>query len=145
MVDAKDLKLCYVESRLAWFTTAPLEEQWGDDWDDAPYEHNASEPYKEEEYELMVGMFTGQLEDPATYANASNTSWSVLAINAGAVPWLKSSPYSGKPAVKIYAGEGPVEVARKIHQAGGTLWTPLRGPVTRPELSWLQQPAGMSE
>lgn len=39
--------LCYVTSRFAWFTTAPLEKQWGDDWNDRPYEHNAGDPYPE--------------------------------------------------------------------------------------------------
>ena len=29
----------------AFFTEVPLSDQWGDDWDDAPYEHNAEEPY----------------------------------------------------------------------------------------------------
>jgi hypothetical protein len=37
--------LCYVKESSAWFTTRPLGEQRGDDWEDAPYEHNASEPY----------------------------------------------------------------------------------------------------
>lgn len=37
--------LCYVDGPWAYFTTQPLEDQWGDDWDDAPYEHNAGEPY----------------------------------------------------------------------------------------------------
>jgi hypothetical protein len=37
--------LCYVEGFWAFFTTRPLAEQWGDDWDDAPYEHNAGRPY----------------------------------------------------------------------------------------------------
>lgn len=39
-------KLCYIDdSKGAYFTTQPLEEQWGDDWNDAPYEHNAGPPY----------------------------------------------------------------------------------------------------
>ena len=37
--------LCYVDGAFAYFTTRPLAEQWGDDWDDAPYEHNAETPY----------------------------------------------------------------------------------------------------
>ena len=37
--------LCYVAGNFAYFTTKPLSEQWGDDWDDAPYEHNAGTPY----------------------------------------------------------------------------------------------------
>ena len=30
---------------MAYFTPVSLDEQWGDDWDDAPYEHNAGIPY----------------------------------------------------------------------------------------------------
>lgn len=37
--------LCYVDGQRAYFTTAKLADQWGDDWDDALYEHNAGEPY----------------------------------------------------------------------------------------------------
>ena len=38
--------LCYIEGPWAYFTTRPLADQCGDDWDDAPYEHNAGWPYK---------------------------------------------------------------------------------------------------
>lgn len=36
--------LCYVENGKCWFTNK-WSKQWGDDWNDAPYEHNAGEPY----------------------------------------------------------------------------------------------------
>lgn len=45
-------KLCYIDDNgysnqgVAYFTDN-LENQWGDDWDDAPYEHNAESPYHE--------------------------------------------------------------------------------------------------
>ncbi|OGN14800.1 MAG: hypothetical protein A3J47_00270 [Candidatus Yanofskybacteria bacterium RIFCSPHIGHO2_02_FULL_43_22] len=37
--------LCFVEGNTAYFTTQELSKQWGDDWNDAPYEHNAERPY----------------------------------------------------------------------------------------------------
>lgn len=37
-------KLCYVDNNEAWFTS-DFKHQWGDDWDDRPYEHNAGSPY----------------------------------------------------------------------------------------------------
>lgn len=40
-----DFKLCYINGSTAYFTTLSLDDQWGDDWDDAPYEHNAGTPY----------------------------------------------------------------------------------------------------
>jgi hypothetical protein len=37
--------LCYLDENWAYFTTQDLDKQWGDDWNDAPYEHNAGPPY----------------------------------------------------------------------------------------------------
>lgn len=49
-----NFKLCYIESSgsggTAYFTTNDLDRQWGDDWNDAPYEHNAGSPYEWLEY-----------------------------------------------------------------------------------------------
>ena len=42
----KDPILCYVDEPWAYFTTQDLDKQWGDDWNDAPYEHNAGTPYE---------------------------------------------------------------------------------------------------
>jgi hypothetical protein len=39
------LRLCYIDSPWAYFTSQEIDKQWGDDWNDAPYEHNAGEPY----------------------------------------------------------------------------------------------------
>ena len=39
------MKLCYLENNIMYFTS-DIENQWGDDWDDRPYEHNAGTPYE---------------------------------------------------------------------------------------------------
>jgi hypothetical protein len=33
-----DLILCYIDDDYAYFTEQSLDKQWGDDWNDAPYE-----------------------------------------------------------------------------------------------------------
>ena len=38
-------QLCLVKLPWAWFTTCQLDRQWGDDWNDAPYDCNAGYPY----------------------------------------------------------------------------------------------------
>jgi len=38
--------MCYAEQNFAYFTTQKLEDQHGDSWGAAPYEHNAGEPYE---------------------------------------------------------------------------------------------------
>jgi hypothetical protein len=53
-------KLCYVETCeddavTCYFTTAPLNEQWGDDWNDTPFEHNAGTPYAPSIYHYTDG------------------------------------------------------------------------------------------
>lgn len=45
LMNENDPILCYVEGNFAYFTSKPLEETSGDDWDDAPYEHNAEPPF----------------------------------------------------------------------------------------------------
>lgn len=67
-------RLCYVEGDNAYFTTAPITgegRQWGDDWNDAPYEHNAGSPYEWREglrgqpkYELAHIKWEGFWDDP---------------------------------------------------------------------------------
>lgn len=37
-------RLCYIDGNKAWFTDN-FDRQWGDDWDDRPYQCNAEEPY----------------------------------------------------------------------------------------------------
>jgi hypothetical protein len=41
-----DAVLCYIDGSWAYFTTQNLKDQWGDDWDDAPFDCNAGEPYR---------------------------------------------------------------------------------------------------
>jgi hypothetical protein len=110
----KDFKLCYIKDNFAYFTTQALDKQWGDDWNDAPYEHNAGEPYsphiqyyadgrteKIPEYwnedgsptwEILKVAYDGwYMTTPADIAG-SNSRYSVQNINAKMIPWLTSWP-----------------------------------------------------
>ena len=70
--------LCYVERNFAYFTSIPLELQWGDDWNDAPYEHNAGEPYGDHrptpgapraEHSILKVAFDGDLSTCLLYTS----------------------------------------------------------------------------
>ena len=88
-----DFKLCYVDSGEATFTTAPLDEQWGDDWSDAPRDCNAGPPYAYHDrmavrglgrYELLTITFSY-----SDYVNDVDQKWTVEDINRSMVrPWL---------------------------------------------------------
>jgi len=122
----EDAVLCYVTGNFAYFTTQLLSEQWGDDWNDAPYEHNAGTPYHDWEGEQGEGprwivskvAFDGPFETP-DYGKI-NSSYSVEQINDGRVPWL--CDVWRQDIEPIYAGVTLIEFIRLIHAAGGNVY-----------------------
>lgn len=118
-------KLCYVEGSWAYFTTRPLNKQWGDDWNDAPYEHNAGRPYvdQDEPGEVFKVAFESRHEMPG-HQNL-NSPWSVQQINAGCVAWLVPCSWDirAHPEVRpIPAGTTLREFRNLIWQAGGSVY-----------------------
>jgi len=116
------MRLCYIEDCWAFFTDRELDgpdRQWGDDWNDAPYEHNAGRPYSHDGQRIEVVGFMADLESPC--ANAINSPYSVEQINAGVVAWLRSPSYTDELVV-IPAGASIEEFAEKVQQAGGKIF-----------------------
>lgn len=109
------MKLCYVYNGDAYFTDAPLTGEgmvWGDDWNDAPYEHNAGTPYN---YSQMV-KFSGPFDEPKD--GHYNSPYSVEEINAGRAPWLWS--WTKKEA--LHAGASVEEFKAYVRRNGGSIW-----------------------
>jgi hypothetical protein len=124
--------LCYVEGSWAWFTTAPLAEQWGDDWNDAPYQHNAGVPYEREGSRLIRVAWHGPFRTPEERGwdldGRVAGGWSVEQINAGALPWLQTWTYEHAwvEPTAIYAGTTLYDFARLVQLAGGAVYVPIR-------------------
>jgi hypothetical protein len=117
------MRLCYVEEGWAYFTDQLLNgptRQWGDDWDDAPYEHNAGRPYTHDGQDILVLGYRADMDLPGS--NYPNSSYSVARINEGVVPWLCSPTWRKGPAVTIFAGAGITEFIEKIRQVGGKVF-----------------------
>lgn len=102
----KDYELCYIEDNFAWFTNN-FKEQSGDDWDDAPYELNAGEPYDSrcgDKYQTIdlvkVAFRSFNLHTPADNSYRCSVDY----INSGHLPWLGSNKYYPTTHVEIYAG-----------------------------------------
>ena len=87
------------------YFTSRFETQWGDDWNDSPYEHNAGLPYDTDYKETdkygknikheIAFLFLKVYDDPSIwpklpldYSSNGNSPFSVEDINHGAVPWL---------------------------------------------------------
>lgn len=135
--------LCYVDGGKAYFTTQKLEDQWGDDWDDAPYEHNAGIPHKpcwhreqrncpcdicEREWdgltpkwEIVEVVFEYSADRPSDLYN--NSPYSVNDINEKKVPWLR--PYDENND-KIYAGTTLTDFCKMVMRSGGKIYRELK-------------------
>lgn len=118
-----EAKLCYVEDNFAYFTTQELSEQWGDDWDDAPYECNAGKPYEDEGWRIIKVAF----DAPSLFTANIVGDFSVEQINSGAVAWLHSC-HSLKKVISIPAGTTIFEFKGLIWKSGGDIYTHEPGP-----------------
>lgn len=129
----KDPVLCYIDGQWAYFTTQELSEQWGDDWNDEPYEHNAEEPYRYGEHDAKLGkspwtitklVYECDLETPSEWV--TNSSYSVQDINKKATPWLSSGKYGKRnkddSPIQIWAGTPLSEFIRIVQSIGGTIY-----------------------
>ena len=125
-------RLCYVSGGVAFFTTRALDKQWGDDWDDAPYEHNAGEPYlphgdTDEAWEIHRLHFDGDFSEPRDRRGVrGNSPWSVQDINAGVTAWLVWGEYRREPSKPLHAGATVAEFIAYIQENGGTVYAPIR-------------------
>ena len=134
-IEHPDSVLCYVMSNCAYFTTQALDKQWGDDWDDAPYEHNAGPPSEwhsridkdKERWHIIRVYFNAPYAAPCN--SFYNSQYSVQSINAQLVPWLKhctwGSTWGSDELPSIWAGTTLREFVRAIHAAEGDVYAPL--------------------
>ena len=130
-----EMKLCYVcpYNGFAWFTALPLGSQWGDDWNDAPYEHNAGEPYENRiqhgervHHHLLKVAWDGPFSTPANLVGAAPACmWSVQNINRGCVAWLVPNGWDSKDAAcHIQAGASIIGFIEAVEQGGGNVYLP---------------------
>ena len=124
----EEYKLCYIVKNKAWFTDN-FEKQWGDDWNDKPYDCNAGYPYeywseliednpdiwkrkwKQHTIKLKTVYFeTGDWDEKQPHEMGN---FSVEEINKGAVAWIYTGKYS------IYAGTEMDKFIDIIEKNGG--------------------------
>lgn len=150
--NAADPVLCYVcrHDHAAWFTTRALGEQWGDDWNDVPYDCNAGDPYGPSGLSLRLPR-PGEVPRPGNkwvrmtdWRRDGTPGWrlvrliwcgplilpherwgnscrlSVQGINAGDSPWLL--PAEGADhGIRIQAGTPLTDFVRLVRVAGGAV------------------------
>lgn len=120
------------------YFTNDLSKQWGDDWNDAPYEHNAGDPYDDETeiiqvpviipgcgceyneelwekwYEEYSNFGSVYIKMPYDYGNG-NSPFCIDDINHGAVAWLYAS-IGYRKGIAIYGGDNFEKVLGKYER-----------------------------
>lgn len=125
------LKLCFVKRNFAWFTSCPVSFQWGDDWDESPYEYNAGEPYahhetkdgKKQDHTVVKVYWEAPYVTPDALDEKSK--WSVKSINRGNIAWLSSSSWSDQELSPIHSGTSLEDFIKHIQSAGGEVFIPI--------------------
>lgn len=127
----KEYKLCYVEGNKAWFSDN-FENQWGDDWNDRPYECNAGEPYdcwleeipheppvyekQYKQHEIKHKILYFETEDWIDKRPCDMGRFSVEDINKQAVAWVHTDKYN------ILAGTTIEKFIETIENNGGKIY-----------------------
>ena len=114
-----EYKLCYVDPPWAFFT-ANMDDTWGDDWNDAPYEHNAGDPYTgpEKPDNFKVAFYGGWWETPGDKAYC-NSEYSVEDINKAQLTCLEN------PYCKIHAGTTYNDFVCLMHKYDSIVYEPI--------------------
>lgn len=116
------MHLCFIDENVAFFTSNELSDQWGDDWNDAPFEHNAGYPYENGAIIIRIE-YSAPIEYQTPENGQLNSHYSVQEINKGVVPWLQHNN-GGK---NIFAGASIDEFISEILASGGTIGKVSKG------------------
>lgn len=127
----KEYRLCYVDGQKAWFTDN-FEKQWGDDWNDKPYECNAGEPYnswseliednedifkrKYKHHQIKLKTLYFETNDWSEQKPCDMGRFSVEDINKGTVAWVHTDKFN------ILAGTEIEEFIKIIKENGGKIY-----------------------
>ena len=118
----KQYKLCFIKDCWAYFTLKPVsgpEKQWGDDWNDVPYDCNASPPYGDSPEDIVKLAFESELDTPSDHQYGC--PYSAENINNGVVPWL-CDYYGENKDTKIMAGCSIEDFITVILAQGGEIY-----------------------
>lgn len=127
----KEYRLCYVDGQKAWFTDN-FEKQWGDDWNDKPYECNAGEPYnswseliednedifkrKYKHHQIKLKTLYFEINDWSEQKPCHMGRFSVEDINKRTIAWVHTDKFN------ILAGTEIEEFIKIIKENGGKIY-----------------------
>lgn len=122
--------LCMVKDNTwAYFASVSPMEINGDDWNDAPHDCNASEPYPREGQRVVKVAFESPYEMAGTQWDRLWPDLCADSINRGDAPWLYDPGYGDtypEPKSTIMAGVSLQKFRKLVREAGGQVYEARR-------------------
>ena len=97
---------------------------WGDDWNDAPYEHNAGQVYQRYRQGYVEFAFPLKYDICEACYGYFNSPFSKEDMKNRKVPCLTIST---EPEIKIYFGDNIDDISKQITELGGFKILEMRG------------------
>ncbi len=121
---------CEIKGNLIRLYLGKNGKQWGDDWDDKPYEHNAERVY-DEYVEKIVDVsinFECEVNEPADFADGGNSQWRREDFIKGKTYAFMITNENGH-SIMIYFGETLENILKRISIFTHNVYIPKMGEV----------------
>jgi len=104
-------------------------EQWGDDWNDKPYEHNAERVYDKfiEKIADVSVNFEYDAVEPADFAEGDNSEWRREDFIKKKIHAFSIRNSENHSALLFYFGETLEDILKRMRNVAHNVYIPLEG------------------
>lgn len=117
---------CELKGNLVRLYLGKNGKQWGDDWDDKPYEHNAGHVYDEfvEKIADISINFEYDVNEPADFAIEGNSQWRREDFIKKKIHAISINNPENRSSIFIYFGETLENILKRIRYVAHNVYIP---------------------
>lgn len=114
----KELIDCEIKGNMVRLYLGKNGKQWGDDWNDKPYEHNAERVYDKyvEKIADMSIKFEYEVNEPADFAKDGNSDWRREDFIKGKIYAFTVINPENNSSIMIYFGEKFEDIVKRLNK-----------------------------
>ena len=120
---------CKIKGNMVRLYLGKNGKQWGDDWNDKPYEHNAGRVYDEyvEKIADISIKFEYEVNEPADFAKDSNSEFRREDFIKGKIYAFTVINPENNSSIMIYFGEKFEDIVKRLNKikAGYSVYIPI--------------------
>ena len=109
---------CEIKGNMVRLYLGKNGKQWGDDWNDKPYEHNAERVYNEyvEKIADVSINFDFEVKEPADFAVGGNSNWRREDFIKGKIYAFTVINPENNSSIMIYFGEKLEDIVKRLNE-----------------------------